>query len=73
MRARRWLCSAQATIMPARLPASSDGCAARTRAPFWKREKTASGTRWVDARETDEVASQRWSVGQRRSIIEKEH
>jgi molybdopterin synthase catalytic subunit len=32
----------------------------KTRAPFWKREETASGCRWVDARETDEEAARRW-------------
>jgi len=33
----------------------------KTRAPFWKREQTPEGTRWVDAREVDDVAAQRWS------------
>ncbi|HTY02545.1 MAG TPA: molybdopterin synthase catalytic subunit MoaE [Rhodocyclaceae bacterium] len=32
----------------------------KTRAPFWKREETADGGRWVDARESDEAAQQRW-------------
>ncbi|MFN3398091.1 MAG: molybdopterin synthase catalytic subunit MoaE [Sulfurimicrobium sp.] len=32
----------------------------KTQAPFWKREKTAEGERWVDARESDEKAAQRW-------------
>lgn len=32
----------------------------KTRAPFWKRENTASGERWVDARATDEKAAERW-------------
>lgn len=32
----------------------------KTRAPFWKKEETASGERWVDARETDEHAVRRW-------------
>ncbi len=32
----------------------------KTRAPFWKREQTPSGARWVDARESDEAASERW-------------
>ena len=27
----------------------------KTRAPFWKREKTASGTSWVEARRSDTV------------------
>jgi molybdopterin synthase catalytic subunit len=32
----------------------------KTRAPFWKREETAAGARWVDARESDAAAAQRW-------------
>ena len=32
----------------------------KTRAPFWKREVTPDGARWVDARETDDSAAQRW-------------
>ena len=33
----------------------------KTRAPFWKKEVTPQGARWVDARETDETATQRWT------------
>jgi len=32
----------------------------KTRAPFWKRERTGEGERWVTARQSDEAASQRW-------------
>ncbi|MFZ2853918.1 MAG: molybdopterin synthase catalytic subunit MoaE [Rhodocyclaceae bacterium] len=32
----------------------------KTRAPFWKREVTPEGARWVDARETDTAAAERW-------------
>lgn len=32
----------------------------KTRAPFWKREETAEGSRWVDARESDDQAAARW-------------
>jgi molybdopterin synthase catalytic subunit len=32
----------------------------KTRAPFWKREVTSDGARWVDARETDGAAAVRW-------------
>ncbi|WP_295391355.1 molybdopterin synthase catalytic subunit MoaE [uncultured Thiodictyon sp.] len=32
----------------------------KTRAPFWKQETTAAGTRWVEARETDEAAADGW-------------
>lgn len=34
----------------------------KMRAPFWKREVTATGARWVDARESDEHAEARWRV-----------
>lgn len=33
----------------------------KTQAPFWKAEETPQGTRWVDARESDEDAARRWS------------
>ncbi len=32
----------------------------KTRAPFWKKESTPGGARWVDARDTDSVAAARW-------------
>jgi molybdopterin synthase catalytic subunit len=32
----------------------------KTRAPFWKKEKTADGSRWVDARASDDAAAERW-------------
>lgn len=32
----------------------------KTRVPFWKREATAQGERWVDARDSDKQAAQRW-------------
>ena len=32
----------------------------KTKAPFWKKEDRDSGTSWVDARETDYAALQRW-------------
>lgn len=32
----------------------------KTRAPFWKKEQTATGARWVDARSTDQTAADRW-------------
>ncbi|MDO5531955.1 molybdopterin synthase catalytic subunit MoaE [Sutterella sp.] len=33
----------------------------KTEAPFWKKEETEAGSRWVDARESDEHAKARWS------------
>jgi molybdopterin synthase catalytic subunit len=34
----------------------------KTRAPFWKKEQTPSGPRWVDARASDDGAAARWEV-----------
>ena len=33
----------------------------KTRAPFWKKEATADGAQWVDARASDEAAAARWA------------
>lgn len=35
----------------------------KTRAPFWKREATPEGARWVDARDKDDSAAARWTKG----------
>jgi molybdopterin synthase catalytic subunit len=32
----------------------------KTRAPFWKKEATDQGSRWVDARQSDDDAAKRW-------------
>ena len=32
----------------------------KTRAPFWKKEETPQGARWVEARASDDEAAQRW-------------
>lgn len=32
----------------------------KTQAPFWKKEDTADGTRWVEARTSDDAAAARW-------------
>ena len=34
----------------------------KTKAPFWKKEQTEAGAHWVDARESDEAAAQRWAA-----------
>ena len=34
----------------------------KTRAPFWKKEETGGGARWVEARESDDVAAGRWRL-----------
>ena len=33
----------------------------KTRAPFWKKEGTPAGERWVEARTSDDDAAERWS------------
>ena len=32
----------------------------KTQAPFWKKEKTPDGARWVEARASDDAAADRW-------------
>ena len=32
----------------------------KTQAPFWKKEQTSAGARWVEAREADDEAAARW-------------
>lgn len=32
----------------------------KTKAPFWKREEGNGGAQWVEARETDDEAAERW-------------
>jgi molybdopterin synthase catalytic subunit len=32
----------------------------KTQAPFWKKEETAQGARWVEARASDDAAADRW-------------
>lgn len=34
----------------------------KTQAPFWKKESTAEGARWVDARSSDDAALERWGL-----------
>ncbi len=34
----------------------------KTQAPLWKKEATAEGDRWVDARASDDAAAARWNV-----------
>ncbi len=34
----------------------------KTQAPFWKKETTEQGARWVDARESDDAAAARWGL-----------
>ena len=34
----------------------------KTKAPFWKREESAGGGHWVEAKTTDDSAADRWTV-----------
>jgi len=34
----------------------------KTKAPFWKKERTAEGDRWVEARTSDDDAAARWDA-----------
>ncbi|WP_028224749.1 molybdenum cofactor biosynthesis protein MoaE [Paraburkholderia ferrariae] len=34
----------------------------KSEAPFWKKEETEHGARWVDARATDDAALARWGI-----------
>jgi molybdopterin synthase catalytic subunit len=34
----------------------------KTEAPFWKKEQTGNGARWVEARTSDDDAASRWKA-----------
>jgi molybdopterin synthase catalytic subunit len=34
----------------------------KTQAPFWKKEQTPEGARWVDARVSDDAALAKWGI-----------
>lgn len=36
----------------------------KTEAPFWKKERTGDGERWVESRASDDAAKQRWTEGE---------
>ena len=40
----------------------------KTQAPFWKKEITPNGARWVDARVTDSRAAERWSSVEKNGV-----
>lgn len=44
----------------------------KTRAPFWKREETPQGARWVDAREADDSAAARWEAAEKGGLAARE-
>jgi molybdopterin synthase catalytic subunit len=35
----------------------------KTKAPFWKREETRDGHRWIDAHSADDAQAARWERG----------
>ena len=37
----------------------------KTQAPFWKKEQTATGAKWVDARVSDDEALAKWGIAAR--------
>jgi len=41
----------------------------KTQAPFWKKETTPSGSRWVDSRMADDAALQRWGVTSENGVV----
>jgi molybdopterin synthase catalytic subunit len=38
----------------------------KARAPFWKKEERTGGAGWVEARQIDAAAAERWTEGGRR-------
>ena len=42
----------------------------KTQAPFWKKEATPEGARWVDARTADDAALARWGIEARNALPE---
>jgi len=58
-----------ATASPHR-QAALDSCAflidwLKTKAPFWKLEETPAGPQWVEARDSDDTAADRWATPRR--------
>ena len=42
----------------------------KTQAPFWKKEHTPEGARWVDARVSDDAALARWGISAANAPVE---
>src|SRR5215468_10859433 len=42
----------------------------KTRAPFWKQEEHAQGTAWVEAKQSDDAAAERWQTPRRHEAAE---
>ncbi len=41
----------------------------KTQAPFWKKEQTPEGARWVDARVSDDKALAKWGISSGNSVV----
>ncbi len=41
----------------------------KTQAPFWKKEQTPEGARWVDARVSDDKALAKWGISSGNSAV----
>jgi molybdopterin synthase catalytic subunit len=44
----------------------------KTAAPFWKKETTAAGSRWVAAKDSDEAATKAWLDGEGEAGTERD-
>lgn len=44
----------------------------KTRAPFWKKESTSAGSRWVEARESDDQAAEKWRANSQPKLRKSE-
>ena len=45
----------------------------KTQAPFWKKEQTPEGARWVDARSSDDAAIARWGIAASNAVSRPDH
>ena len=45
----------------------------KTQAPFWKKEQTPEGARWVDARSSDDAAIARWGIDASNAVSRPDH
>jgi molybdopterin synthase catalytic subunit len=41
----------------------------KTQAPFWKKETTPEGAKWVDARVSDDEALKRWGIAVNNAVV----
>jgi molybdopterin synthase catalytic subunit len=41
----------------------------KTQAPFWKKEQTPTGAKWVDARVSDDAALAKWGIAASNSVV----